>query len=276
MTFLATFRPTAPGECIYCQKENDYLTEEHPLPFGLGGTIKLAKASCEDCRLTTQQFETKALRGGLGPGRYWLGLPERKKNKRPLAWPAFKAQDGSRIMIPLEDLPFYLCMPTYRTMRQISGAIPKEHTLVTDDSVLVISEDNATFANKLAKYGADSVVPDLDHLAFARMMAKIALGYCEDNFGRGGFTPTLGPLILGESRAYSHVVSSSLRPLIGDADMVPLERRFEHRFYHVVQPTTGQICVKLDLFENLNAPSYYVLAGYVGQHIIRAGWDEPD
>ena len=123
-------RPIAEGECIYCQGTSKELTEEHVIPVGLGGTRTLKNASCEKCRRITHRFETTALRHVLGPGRYWLGIRARKLKARPRSWPAYKTTEGGqteKIDIPIDDLPFFMCLPTYKINSAITGSIPDEH-----------------------------------------------------------------------------------------------------------------------------------------------------
>jgi hypothetical protein len=272
MVYPATLRPIGPGECIYCQKPSNILTEEHVVPSGLGGSRTLPNASCESCRQITHAFETTALRHTLGPGRYWLGIPTRKRKKRPEHWPAYKTNaDGShtKIMIPVEDLPFFLCMPTYQCNPMIKPVIPKDHIPTVKDDGVIVSEDDESFKNKLSTYGADFVSPLIDHIAFARMLAKIALGYCVIEFGRGNFTPVVSPLILGHTNGYRNLVSTSHFSSEREKITKPLLPAYNHDIMHKITTDTNVICVRIDLFTNLDCPSYYVIAGGQGDQRIR-------
>lgn len=251
--------------CIYCQERAGKLTDEHVVPVGLGGVRTLPKSSCENCRKITHSFETTALRHVLGPGRYYLGIKGRKKGRRPSTWPAYKlSEDGSkkRVEIPLNELPFFLSLPTYTTNPAISKSIPKEHQACQETGFILVTEAPTRLEARLAEYGADYLEIRMDHLAFARMLAKIAVGYCVSEFGYGNFTPIVNPLILGETNGFPNLVSSSTQPGLIVGEEVPLEKRYEHHLMHKVASDSNMICVRLDLFSNLKAPSYYVMAGF--------------
>ncbi len=66
---------SAIGRCIYCGAENVTLTDEHIIPFGLGGNWILPKSSCKACATITGQFEQFCLRSMLGNTRIRLNLP---------------------------------------------------------------------------------------------------------------------------------------------------------------------------------------------------------
>lgn len=244
---------------------------EHVVPAGLGGWRTLPAASCEKCRKITHGFETKALRHVIGPGRYWLGIPASKKNKRPDFWPAYAYSDGAadqKVMIPISELPFFLCLPTFTANSAISGLIPPEHIPDDVDEWFIVTEDPVSLGAKLKTHGADYLSVNFDHLAFARMLAKIAVGYCVIEFGWNNFTPAVTPLILGDTNVYRDVISSSqLRTENSHGD---LERRYEHDISHCISSgKVPMVCVRIDLFKNLAAPSYYVLAGALGGVTLR-------
>lgn len=253
------------NSCIYCQERADKLTDEHVIPVGLGGVKTLPKASCESCRKITHSFETTALRHVLGPGRYFLGIKARRKGRRPSTWPAYKLNDDgsrNRVEIPLDKLPFFLCLPTYATNPAISKSIPEEHQICQETGFVLVTEAPKRLEARLAEYGASQLEMKMDHLAYARMLAKIAVGYCVSEFGFGSFTPIVNPLILGETNGFPNLVSSSTRPGSMEGEDVPLEQRYEHNLMHKVASDSKMICVRLDLFSNLKAPSYYVMAGF--------------
>jgi hypothetical protein len=278
--YYTTLRPTASGECIYCQEPSAMLTEEHVLPAGLGGNRTLPHASCEKCRLITHEFETIALRKVIGPGRYQLGIPPRskKKGRRPEDWTVFKTSpDGSaeKVSIPVNDLPFFVYMPTFQSDWTVSGFMPERHCASKEDGVVIVSEQPDVIKAKLAKYGADLVLQTADHLAFAKMICKIALGYTISEVGIENFTPIVNPLILGKTNGYRSVVSSSQHPDPSGEEPIRLEPRFEHHINHVVL-TNDMICVRVDLLSNIRAPSYYVRVGMYGKGLeLRFGASPP-
>jgi hypothetical protein len=70
------------GRCIYCGA-NDSLTDEHPIPFSLGGPAILYKASCEACAKITSRVERTVSRDDFLLFRTKLELPTRRPSERP-------------------------------------------------------------------------------------------------------------------------------------------------------------------------------------------------
>lgn len=73
------------GQCIYCRKlptDEDPLSDEHILPFGIYGTEILEQASCKKCAAVTSAFEGKVQKDDMRGLRYSMGFPSRRKKKR--------------------------------------------------------------------------------------------------------------------------------------------------------------------------------------------------
>jgi hypothetical protein len=66
--------------CIYCSVA-DALSEEHFVPFGLGGRWGLPKASCAGCTSKTSAFEQTCQRTMFGPMRMYYDLPHKKADE---------------------------------------------------------------------------------------------------------------------------------------------------------------------------------------------------
>jgi hypothetical protein len=66
--------------CIYCGSKVD-LTDEHVMPYALGGNLVLKKSSCRECAKETGKLEQRLLRGHWWPYRLCLGLPSRTSHK---------------------------------------------------------------------------------------------------------------------------------------------------------------------------------------------------
>lgn len=64
------------GLCIYC-RSTDSLTDEHVLPYGMGGQLVLKQSSCIECSRVTGPLEQRLLRGHWWPYRKKLGLQSR-------------------------------------------------------------------------------------------------------------------------------------------------------------------------------------------------------
>jgi hypothetical protein len=97
------------NECIYCSSDSG-LSDEHAIPFGLGGSILLKKASCEACRVETGRLEQRLLRGHWRPYRHYLNLKSRSRDF-PKTYPVtvhFRSGVTSPAELPAEQYPAVL------------------------------------------------------------------------------------------------------------------------------------------------------------------------
>ena len=77
----------AVNRCIYCGNIDEKLSDEHIIPYGLGGTWILPKSSCPKCQKIINEFETFNLHSMLGGMRIKLNFPTRNHDKRPESLP---------------------------------------------------------------------------------------------------------------------------------------------------------------------------------------------
>lgn len=68
------------GQCIYCGIKNENLTDEHVIPFALGGTMILRDSCCESCRDLTCRCERNPLNENWAEVRACLDYPSRRRN----------------------------------------------------------------------------------------------------------------------------------------------------------------------------------------------------
>jgi len=68
------------GRCVYCGATDD-LSDEHVIPYGLSGDLKLNDASCPRCRDVTSKLEGALLRGHWRAQRQYLGLKSRRSKE---------------------------------------------------------------------------------------------------------------------------------------------------------------------------------------------------
>lgn len=102
------------GQCIYCGSREE-LTDEHIIPFGLGGRWVLGKASCPSCSRTTAGFEQEVLRGMLGGLRAALKIRTRRRAQRPTKSTLGLERAGSVefVEVPIEQAVQLLVLPVY-------------------------------------------------------------------------------------------------------------------------------------------------------------------
>ena len=93
------------GACIYCGATDGALSDEHVLPYSLGGSHVLRKASCARCAAVTTKFERKVARGLWGEARTAFNAPSRRRKMRSkeLVMPDPTGRRG--LAIPAEEYP---------------------------------------------------------------------------------------------------------------------------------------------------------------------------
>lgn len=90
-------RSASIGKCIYCGAIEG-LTDEHVIPYGLGGILVLPNASCRVCAAVTSALELRLLRRPWWPYRRALGLTSRRPNEQPDDFPVtLKPKSGEAI-----------------------------------------------------------------------------------------------------------------------------------------------------------------------------------
>lgn len=98
------------GICIYCGATEN-LSDEHVVPFGLGGDLVLPKASCSRCAAITGSLEQYLLRGHWWPYRRKLGLQTRRPKEQPPDHPVTLIRLGGielPAVIPIDEYPLVI------------------------------------------------------------------------------------------------------------------------------------------------------------------------
>ena len=255
------------NKCIYCGETEKPLTDEHIIPYGLSGTLVLRKASCHDCNKITGRFEEKVLRGFTQPARVALGMRTRRRNKAPKTFPLGIVKDGKEqiIHVPANEHFIVLPLPMFEEIPLLKGMIPKpsedfKEGIGVTGFVTIWLCDREEIRRR---YDADSifVVPQIDQIAFAKMLAKI--GYCQAvaQFGLDAIQEVyVLPAILGQRNDIGRWVSSSnivMKPEVGIGHQV-----WSARFKRVDAGDPSElILTHIHLFAHLNSPTYTVIVG---------------
>ena len=94
------------GACIYCGACDVALSDEHVVPYSLGGTHVLRKASCARCADVTTKFERKVGRDLWGDARTAFNAPSRRRKQRrkKLVMPNPTGR-GKGLAIPAAEYP---------------------------------------------------------------------------------------------------------------------------------------------------------------------------
>jgi hypothetical protein len=204
------------GRCIYCGSDGGAqgLSDEHMIPFSLGGDAVLPKASCAACATETSKIELYLARNTFHGLRSHVGAPSRKKSLPSTlsANISMGDQEGLHEFLAA-DQPFALKLPTWDypgIMRQVQPS--------TDFPVCNVRAYNFVPGNLqellgLADDARDPVIHiasgTINNIVFARAIAKIA--YCNviARHGIDGFRPLVLPdLILGRYPCVPYFVGS--------------------------------------------------------------------
>lgn len=220
-----------PGACIYCGN-TEKLEREHIIPRALKGTYIFRDASCKCCaKKINEDFENFCLHHMLIlVRRHWRLSSYHSKNA------------------PIPDEPIYLMLPKFPPPGVLSGAAPR-----SDFPFHAWAYQSRDYVEGKAKFKTQKFSPD----KFARMIAKIAHGIATAELGLGEFEPVLLNTIFDRDTFMTNC--------IGCADEQPLgPPKLLHRFkvWHLARPPQpDMIGVDLQLFANIGAPMYRVIAG---------------
>ncbi|MDM4769043.1 HNH endonuclease [Solimonas sp. SE-A11] len=197
----------AANYCIYCGGTEPPLTDEHIVPFSLGGRLIFPKASCVACQKVTRGFNEAIARSMYGRMRIRLNVPTRKPKERPteLSILAIRRDGTEReVMVPAELYP--RCYTVFKFKR--AGILSDKYPATFDRELRNSSEDMA----ELVKQGyvqPDEDIGIIEHVrvdAFCEQLAQIGHAHTVAMMGMDSFEPLLPPLILGNDKRYFQLI----------------------------------------------------------------------
>jgi hypothetical protein len=205
MTTLASNAPvnrtyTPVNYCIYCGDTNPPLTDEHIVPFALGGKLVLPKASCLKCQEVTKGITQTVARSMYGNLRMRLDAPTRRPKGRPAKLP-LKLRDrfGSdrEIKIPVKLWPRSYPVLLLPEPSILSGEEVKTWQVQIRDH----QEDiDALYASKFVRFDEKILMsPLIDAKTFCRQLAQIAHAHVVALIGSEHYQDFLIPIILDQS-----------------------------------------------------------------------------
>lgn len=206
------------GRCIYCDSDGDPkgLSDEHLIPYSLGGDAVLPKASCADCARETSRIELYLARNIFREFRSHVGAPSRKKSlpSTLLANLSVGDRELSHEFLAA-DQPFALMLPTWDLpgiMRQVE---PSADFPVCNIRAYNFMPGHLREILALADDAPDPIVHigsgTINNITFARAIAKIAFCNAIARLGLGGFRHLVLPdLILGRYPCVPYFVGSDL------------------------------------------------------------------
>lgn len=246
----------AKGVCIYCNDTTSRLTDEHIVPYALGGQHVLRQASCLRCADTTKKFEQRVARGLWGDARASFGAPTRRKKERPKIIEMRDPDIPSRTLsVPAGEYPggfvFYR-MPKAGLLQ----GLPENLNLSSAWTMSMVDDDSRRKAFLDKHPGKLTLkfrhVPD----DFARMLAKI--GYCHvlSLLDPDDFHPICLPYIRGEQLNLSFIVG-------GSAEQDAPEKAIGYRLDTVGFGSSQRLMIlaQVRLYANMHTPTYHVVVG---------------
>lgn len=252
------------GVCIYCGNTSN-LSDEHIIPFGLGGRMELPKSSCKLCSDKTSLFEMTCLRTMYGPLRQLYALPSRRKKKQPKKLPLkvkYKSTDNwTEVLVDQVDYPFLITFPKFSMPNLITGEeTPDRKGAATNRLWIRGASAYEVFFDHLQRLTLElqvhSIMPESKaHMEeFCQMLAKIGYSYAVAELGYGKFKPLL----------LSHIVDKELSNcanFIGslDRDEAPSKNIHELSIYEDNQ--RNYIIVRMRFLAILGTPTYHVVVG---------------
>jgi len=173
------------GRCIYCGTTDEPLHKEHIVPFCLGGSWILHKASCTKCELITRGFEGCVSSEQALVIRTVENLPTRRKEGRPAALPLKVTNAGQEEIIacPINIYPIALTLEIYTPPAYIDKRPYKKGINVRSIGTLGPSEERLKRLRDMFQIDACSFTISLRGLNQARLLAKIALGFAVAAYG---------------------------------------------------------------------------------------------
>jgi hypothetical protein len=207
-----TFAPV--WECIYCGAKGAGITlgKEHIIPFSLGGTWVLPRASCASCSAKTLEAERYCAHDLFGNFRVKLNLPTRHPKQRPSQLPYY-VQFGNRmvrLVAPPSEHPTAIFFPLFDSPGILDFRAPDTRG-PRDAFYWILAGDSETaLVWRMRRLGGNVVAHyRYDHFKFGRMLAKIAHSFAIALFGLNAFQPFLRDFILGKSNHMTYFIGST-------------------------------------------------------------------
>jgi hypothetical protein len=250
------------GRCIYCSSTDD-LTDEHTIPYGLGGTLVLPKASCKTCADITRRFEQNVLRGPMQQVRVFRRIQSRTKHKDAPTTKQIEVtrKDGAKELadfgftearvvysFPIFDVPGYVKPEGYTAGIRLTGVAmygfgPSPAEVARSQNAVDLSWQESHLYN-----------------SFAKMIAKIAYATAVGQAIEAGIarpfegTPYVVPGILGRADDIGRWVGTLTTPF----------QRYENHLHRVTFGTINDgrvVLAEVQLFADSGTPSYGVILG---------------
>jgi hypothetical protein len=171
------------GRCIYCDG-TEKLTDEHVVPYGLGGRLILPEASCAKCTKITTSFERRVLRGFMHDARTAGRFPTYHPRKRPATVPIDIKKEGrfETVQLPSSESLGIVQLPNFERAAFLAGQIPVSGINVSGVQTIGFGKSPEEVASALVVKTLQVIIK-VDVSAFVRMLAKIGYSFAVANLG---------------------------------------------------------------------------------------------
>ena len=255
------------GKCIYCGADDpsplERFTDEHIVPYALGGHWILPEASCQSCQKTiNDEIESRLLSEGFKHFRAKHGLPSRHRRNRPPSVP-LHTRGGRTLEMPAIEYTAPILLYHF----SIAGLLAK-YKYVPDPqagylSVLGGGDEETALQERYPEWdGAHALRFEMP--TFARLIAKIGYGLAVALSGADSFRPLVRDIILGQSDDYYRFVG-------GESSEVPVDEEPGRHYCsaHILATgaTSALIIGQFKLFSVPGTPLYHAVVGEIDFNI---------
>lgn len=248
------FRFPPAGICIYCGS-TDQLSDEHIVPFSLGGNWVLPKASCGRCSRITQKIEqicTSERYGMFYSLRVALQLQSRSSSTTKTSRRALIVNDDDTTLVrdfPAAGFPLLVPLLMLPTATLLDGG-DRGDSVNAQIKMVLLNEPNITDQPKAVNVVGIYPVP------FIQMIAKIGFAYVAARVGVADLLKDIPQMIRGEVVQWTRYVGG-----------FPNESAANPEFLHhlamkeVVIGDNAISVALVHLFARFGFPRYHVVVG---------------
>ncbi|MBY3382541.1 HNH endonuclease [Rhizobium laguerreae] len=165
------------GFCIYCGERKGVFTNEHIVPFSLGGNIILPQASCDECQKHINAFETQVATETYISFRSAQRYPSRTKSlltHLPVEFTVGPFNIKHEVQVPIDDAPVQAIIPSFGLPPYLSSTpVPARLEMLPIDD----QRWKRTLRHCRGATGASSVSNGIRVEYFVRLLMKIAYGF---------------------------------------------------------------------------------------------------
>lgn len=256
------------GECIYCGSKDDF-SDEHVIPFALGGNLCVPKASCPICRDLTSRFERKVLRGFMYRARIVGNYPSYRRRERPdqVSVTLLDGNAPREISLPRQAGSAVLQLPTFERAGFLSGNAKMRGINVCGLETIQFGAD----LNEAVRVQGATGFRQTDDIAvteFARMLAKIGYSFTVGVFGTLPLSNVLVlPFIRGETDDAGCWIGSA--QFDTESEKRGALHGLTHTIYRSETGTAKDVLVaRIKLFASAGATGYEVVVCEMSDAII--------